>query len=1229
MDQDRNLLFAVFAAQLKRIPPDKIIEIASAWSVDRARSLSERFSEAGLLSGHDVAVIQQLVERAIEAHDNDPRATLATFGGMEQIAQTFHGALILSETGDILPQSAGTDAPGGALESIPGVDETPGRYTHQTEHARGGMGRVLLVHDEHLGRDIALKELLPGLGTVTGSDPASPTRRSFPFVARFLQEARITGQLEHPAIVPVYELGHRLDGSLYYTMKLVRGRTLAEAIGEARGLAGRLKLLPHFVDLCNAIAYAHSRNVIHRDIKPGNIMVGEFGETVVLDWGIAKVLGKEDAHAADLGKALREPTATDGPTEPATEYGQALGTLVYMPPEQARGDLDQIDHLSDIYALGAVLYELLTGATPFELAGLHPLLWRQILIKKVIEELPRPIAVLEPGVPPELAAIAMRALQKDPARRYQSAQELAEEIQRFQTGALVSAYNYNLLDYFRRYARRHRPVVLTAAAAMLLIFALSAAYTVKLRQSQWLAAEAHRKTEETLYRSVMVVVPQYIESDQVALAKKNLWATPERCRGWEWGHRLASVDQDLMNLDGVAVLDARPTANGVLVLAQAAAPDNTLRVWDMNTGMEVTTLAEQSTPVSAAALSPGGERAATVSSQEKLIRIWDLPAGTLLAQIDAPEGTAQALHFTANGDRLTLQVVPAGASAPPAREHTWDARSGAPVPSPEVPPTDTATNHNGTRRLQRSAEGVATLIDATTGAAIAELDTGGEKIASWNFSADGTRIITRTESGTLAIWDAEDGLELVTLEDKVASNGEAFLSGDNAYVLSCNFVSIHVSDALTGKLLFETLREQRARFHGMFIGRGAGVLTLGDGAARIWDAHQPPEPIVIAGAAGEVPFINLNGTRAAVTTATNAVQVFDTATGKPSALLEGHGDHIYMAEFSESGNRLFTASWDKTLRVWDSATGTLLARLDHPNLMRSAHFSSDETRLWVLNNTGAVAVWDIAAATTVAEMRVPSSEAILAAYRPGKRRILTLHEDMALRLWDTDTAACVQTMKLEASGRIRSLYLSPKADVAVTASPKEVQVWDTVHAALVKKIPLKTRVNPDLSPDGTRLAGGGDEANRTAVVYRLEGDPGLAPAAPEFELAGHESGVRCVAFSPDGTRIITGATDKTARVWDAASGDILAILEGHEGAVINAWFTPDGMRAITLTDANTLRIWNAHPYRLDQLPAPASTRVTPYPGTEDHPWKARYHLWKQQRYSAWLAAHPPTPAPAP
>jgi serine/threonine protein kinase len=290
-------------------------------------------------------------------------------------------------------------------------DEAPGRYAWSEEVlGEGSIGRVRLAVDGFLQREVAIKELVsPGQGR-TADDR----------LARFFREARIAARLEHPGVVPIYELGQRPDGSAYYAMKRVRGRTLGAAMGEAASMQARLRLVPNVIALCQTLAYAHSAGVIHRDIKPANVMVGAFGETLVIDWGLARASWVNDPGASEAEPATR------------TLPGQAIGTPSYMSPEQARGAVHLVGPRSDVWSLGAVLYELLTGRPPY--VGENAM---QVL-RKVGKEPPPPVMMGAPQAPPGLAAIAEKALQLDPEARYSSAAAMAEDLSAWLAGQPIS-----------------------------------------------------------------------------------------------------------------------------------------------------------------------------------------------------------------------------------------------------------------------------------------------------------------------------------------------------------------------------------------------------------------------------------------------------------------------------------------------------------------------------------------------------------------------------------------------------------------------------------------------------------------------------------------------------------------------------------------------------------------------------------------------------------------------
>ncbi|HEU4405334.1 MAG TPA: serine/threonine-protein kinase [Polyangiaceae bacterium] len=374
----------------------------------------------------------------------------------------------LARAPDVAPFAAGP-----AGDRLPIVD--PSAYTVEGECGRGGLGRVLRARDERLGRPVAIKELI------------SPTADAS---ARFVREATITGRLQHPGIIPIYEAGRWPGGKPFYAMKLVEGRTLAEALRSAGRARERLALLPNVLAVAEAMAYAHSNGVIHRDLKPANVLVGAFGETVVIDWGLAKDLSRPDGEGAVAGGGA-PPAARPGDTT----AGARLGTPAYMAPEQAAGV--PLDARADVYALGAILYELLTGAPPHAGTNLSALFRRAAAGEWA------PLEERAPAVPRDLASVVNKAMAKQPADRYPTAVELADDLRRFQAGLLVTAHRYTPAQLFVRALRRHRAVATVAGALVSLLVALSV-YGVRRIVGERDVARRQRAAAESLVDFALV-----------------------------------------------------------------------------------------------------------------------------------------------------------------------------------------------------------------------------------------------------------------------------------------------------------------------------------------------------------------------------------------------------------------------------------------------------------------------------------------------------------------------------------------------------------------------------------------------------------------------------------------------------------------------------------------------------------------------------------------------------
>ncbi|HEX6812132.1 MAG TPA: bifunctional serine/threonine-protein kinase/formylglycine-generating enzyme family protein [Planctomycetota bacterium] len=405
---------------------------------------------------------------------------------------------MISESGE-LSEDSGTL---GSRENIPYSDllasvqahrDRAQRYTVRKEVGRGGMGCVFSAEDRELRRRVAMKVLMQGNAP---GEPGSTSARRIDRTVRFLGEAQVTAQLDHPGIVPVHELGIDAQGSLFFTMKLVRGNNLArvfESVRTGKGGWTRTRALGVLMKVCDAMAFAHSKGVVHRDLKPANVMVGRFGETYVMDWGIARVLGRDDDHDVRFvdppASTQGQPQAAPGNDEPSlpepplvTRDGRVMGTPAYMAPEQAAGLVDEISPRSDVYSLGAILYHLLAGIAPY--MPTEGEATPRTVLSHVLGGPPIPIRDLDRSAPEELVAICGKAMSRNAATRYATALELGQDIQSYLERRPVSAQRLTLVRAIRLWVERNHGIAATSAAALVLMAALAVWFVAGLDQSR-------------------------------------------------------------------------------------------------------------------------------------------------------------------------------------------------------------------------------------------------------------------------------------------------------------------------------------------------------------------------------------------------------------------------------------------------------------------------------------------------------------------------------------------------------------------------------------------------------------------------------------------------------------------------------------------------------------------------------------------------------------------------
>jgi WD40 repeat protein len=1006
-----------------------------------------------------------------------------------------------------------------------------GDYELLEEIARGGMGVVFKARQVSLNREVALKMILTGQ-LASAAD-----------VARFRAEAEAAANLDHSNVLPIYEIGEHL-GQQYFSMKLVPGGSLARKVTEL--VKDPKAAVAMFVKVCRAVDFAHRRGILHRDLKPGNILLDADGMPYVTDFGLAKKVEGDST---------------------LTQSGAIVGTPSYMAPEQARAEKGLTTGV-DVYALGAILYELLTGQPPFR----GPTVLDTIL--QVLDKEPAAPRMVNSKADRDLSLVALKCLEKDPGKRYESAAALADELDRWFRGEPILARPAGRGERALKWMRRNPGLSAGIGAAILALVVGSVAST---GFGLW-ALDSARTAREAANSA----------ANEAENARKNAEAEKVAVRNAKrlLGLMSASEGQKLAE-DGQLSLGLLKMAHALVVAPESPEVVEMSRsqlALYRRYGSSTYTLSylfsQPGYGILSLAFSPDGRRV-LIGNSDGTACVWDAKTGNALFPPLQHVGPYGSLAFSPDGLRVLT-----GSNDLTVR--MWDAETGKALSLPlqhRGPVTSLAFSPDGRRILTGSYDNTARVWDVETGKALSPPVQHSDIVTSATFGPDGRRILTGSYDNTARVWDAESGKPLFPpLQHAGPVIGVKFSPDGRQILTGSNDKTARIWDADTGKALFPPFQHAGPIGSVAFSPDGRRILTGSDDkTARVWDADTGKAlfpPFQHADVVKAVAF-SPDGRQILTGSWDGTLRMWDTSTGKPLAPFLQHAGPVASASFSKDGRRVVTGSDDNTARVWDAETGKALSPpLHHAGRVVSVAFSPNGQAVLTGSDDNTARVWDV----DTGRPRTPSLQHAKRvnslAFSPDGRRVLTGSIDKTARVWDADTGKALFP-PFQHAGSVESVAFSPDGQRILTGSYDKVQVWDADTGKLLTSSFVNGRRGNSMafSADGRRVVEG---INSPAVLVRDTNTGKVLSVVRDMNIdmavsgsIQHAGPIVSVALSSDGRRVVTGSNDNTARVWDGDMGKPLSPPLQHAGPVVSVALSLDGQRILTGSIDNTARVWDA------------------------------------------------------